>query len=77
MTTTGACARISRSLIWNARKRFMKPAGRSNACIFPSKAYAHVAQSAACAHLHNFEQRCCRSLLLTRDRMPSNSFLLT
>lgn len=44
--------------------------------------YAHaffnqVAQSAACAHLHQVEQRCCRWLLMTRDRMPSGEFLLT
>lgn len=44
--------------------------------------YAHaffnqVAQSAACAHLHLLEQRCCRWLLMTRDRMPSGDFLLT
>jgi CRP-like cAMP-binding protein len=44
--------------------------------------YAHaffnqVAQSAACAHLHRVEQRCCRWLLMTRDRMPSAEFLLT
>ncbi len=44
--------------------------------------YAHaffnqVAQSAACAHLHRAEQRCCRWLLMTRDRMPSGDFLLT
>jgi CRP-like cAMP-binding protein len=44
--------------------------------------YAHaffnqVAQSAACAHLHKVEQRCCRWLLMTRDRMPSDEFLLT
>jgi CRP-like cAMP-binding protein len=44
--------------------------------------YAHaffnqVAQSAACAHLHRVEQRCCRWLLMTRDRMPSDDFLLT
>ncbi|TMJ63703.1 MAG: Crp/Fnr family transcriptional regulator [Alphaproteobacteria bacterium] len=44
--------------------------------------YAHaffnqVAQSAACAHLHHVEQRCCRWLLMTRDRMPSDDFLLT
>ena len=41
--------------------------------------YAHaffnqVAQSAACAHLHRVEQRCCRWLLMTRDRMPSGDF---
>ena len=44
--------------------------------------YAHaffnqVAQSAACAHLHRVEQRCCRWLLMTHDRMPSGDFLLT
>ena len=44
--------------------------------------YAHaffnqVAQSAACAHHHSLEQRCCRWLLMTRDRMDSDEFLLT
>lgn len=44
--------------------------------------YAHaffnqVAQSTACAHLHKVEQRCCRWLLMTRDRMPPGEFLLT
>jgi len=44
--------------------------------------YAHaffnqVAQSAACAHFHSLEQRCCRWLLMTHDRMPSDHFLLT
>lgn len=44
--------------------------------------YAHaffnqVAQSAACAHHHALEQRCCRWLLMTRDRMSSDEFLLT
>jgi CRP-like cAMP-binding protein len=39
--------------------------------------FNQVAQSAACAHLHRVEQRCCRWLLMTRDRMPSSDFLLT
>jgi CRP-like cAMP-binding protein len=44
--------------------------------------YAHaffnqVAQSAACNQFHSLEQRCCRWLLMTRDRMPSDEFLLT
>jgi CRP-like cAMP-binding protein len=44
--------------------------------------YAHaffnqVAQSGACAHLHPVDQRCCRWLLMTRDRMPAGDFLLT
>jgi CRP-like cAMP-binding protein len=39
--------------------------------------FNQVAQSAACAHHHKIEQRCCRWLLMTRDRMPSDDFLLT
>ncbi|HXN69774.1 MAG TPA: Crp/Fnr family transcriptional regulator [Bradyrhizobium sp.] len=39
--------------------------------------FNQVAQSTACAHLHKVEQRCCRWLLMTRDRMPSDEFLLT
>jgi CRP-like cAMP-binding protein len=44
--------------------------------------YAHaffntMAQSAACAHFHSLERRCCRWLLMTLDRMPSPEFLLT
>ena len=39
--------------------------------------FNQVAQSAACAHLHGLEERCCRWLLMTRDRMPSADFLLT
>jgi len=44
--------------------------------------YAHalfnqVAQSAACNHFHTIEQRCCRWLLMTHDRMESEEFLLT
>jgi CRP-like cAMP-binding protein len=44
--------------------------------------YAHaffnqVAQSAACNHFHSLDQRCCRWLLMTHDRMQSHEFLLT
>jgi len=44
--------------------------------------YAHaffnqVAQSAACNRFHSLEQRCCRWLLMTHDRMQSDEFLLT
>ena len=44
--------------------------------------YAHaffnqVAQSAACNHFHSLEQRCCRWMLMTHDRMQSDEFLLT
>ena len=44
--------------------------------------YAHaffnqVAQSAACNQFHSIEQRCCRWMLMTHDRMQSEKFLLT
>jgi CRP-like cAMP-binding protein len=44
--------------------------------------YAHaffnqVAQSAACNQFHNIEQRCCRWLLMTHDRMYADQFSLT
>jgi CRP-like cAMP-binding protein len=44
--------------------------------------YAHaffnqVAQSEACSHFHSLEQRCCNWLLMTRDRMQADKFLLT
>lgn len=44
--------------------------------------YAHaffnqVAQTAACNRFHNIEQRCCRWLLMTHDRVQSDHFLLT
>jgi CRP-like cAMP-binding protein len=44
--------------------------------------YAHalfnqVAQSAACNHFHALEQRCCRWMLMTHDRMKTDQFLLT
>ena len=39
--------------------------------------FNQVAQSAACNTFHSLEQRCCRWLLMTRDRMESNEFSLT
>ncbi len=36
-----------------------------------------LAQSVACNRLHSIEERCCRWLLLTRDRVNSNEFPLT
>jgi CRP-like cAMP-binding protein len=39
--------------------------------------FNQVAQSAACNQFHSIEQRCSRWLLMTRDRMQSDEFLLT
>lgn len=61
---------------------FKKELARSPAMQAVMLRYAHaffnqVAQSAACNHFHSLEQRCCRWLLMTRDRMESDDFLLT
>lgn len=39
--------------------------------------FNQVAQSAACNHFHSLQQRCCRWLLMTHDRMQADDFLLT
>jgi CRP-like cAMP-binding protein len=39
--------------------------------------FAQVAQSSACNRLHEIEQRCARWLLLTHDRVQSDTFPLT
>lgn len=39
--------------------------------------FNQVAQSAACIAFHSIEMRCCRWLMMTRDRMPSDEFMLT
>lgn len=39
--------------------------------------FNQVAQSAACVHFHSLQQRCCRWLLMTHDRVQSENFLLT
>jgi CRP-like cAMP-binding protein len=39
--------------------------------------FSQIMQSAACAHFHSLDQRCCRWLLMTHDRVQSNKFMLT
>ncbi len=39
--------------------------------------FNQIAQSAACNHAHELDQRCCRWLLMTHDRVQSAHFLLT
>jgi len=62
--------------------QFKKELARSASMRSVMLRYAHalfnqVAQSAACNHFHNLDQRCCRWLLMTHDRMHSDEFLLT
>ena len=61
---------------------FRKELARSETMQVVMHHYVHalfnqVAQSAACNHFHSLEQRCCRWLLMTRDRMGTDNFLLT
>ena len=61
---------------------FRKELARSASMRAVMLRYAHaffnqVAQSAACNQFHSLEQRCCRWLLMTHDRMQSDEFLLT
>ncbi len=61
---------------------FVKELARSASMRMVMLHYAHaffnqVAQSAACNQFHSIEQRCCRWLLMTHDRMQSDEFLLT
>ena len=61
---------------------FKKELARSASMRVVMLRYGHaffnqVAQSAACNHFHTLQQRCCRWLLMTHDRMQSDEFLLT
>ena len=61
---------------------FKKELARSSSMQAVMLRYAHaffnqVAQSAACNQFHSIQQRCCRWMLMTRDRMQSDDFLLT
>jgi CRP-like cAMP-binding protein len=61
---------------------FKKELARSASMRTVMLRYAHaffnqVAQSAACNPFHSIQQRCCRWLLMTHDRMQSDEFLLT
>jgi CRP-like cAMP-binding protein len=63
-------------------KLFKKELARSASMRTVMLHYAHaffnqVAQSAACNQFHSIEQRCCRWMLMTHDRMQSDEFLLT
>jgi CRP-like cAMP-binding protein len=62
--------------------RFKTELARSASMRLVMHRYAHaffnqVAQSAACNQFHSIQQRCCRWMLMTHDRMQSNEFLLT
>jgi CRP-like cAMP-binding protein len=50
---------------------------RSLLAAYQTALFAQVSQSVACNGLHSVQQRCCRWLLMTRDRVDSDEIPLT
>jgi CRP-like cAMP-binding protein len=71
----GAGMRMRSSLFQEAMEQ--RPSIRVAFLRYAHAFFNQVAQSAACAHHHLLEQRCCRWLLMTHDRMDSEEFRLT
>ena len=71
----GAGVRMKSGSFWEAMEQ--SPTLRRLMLHYAHAFFNQVAQSAACAHHHALEQRCCRWLLMTQDRMHSDEFLLT
>jgi CRP-like cAMP-binding protein len=75
MQVAGHGLRMKAKPFWDAMQR---SASVRRAMLHYSHAFFNqVAQSAACNTIHVLEQRCCRWLLMTHDRMQSNEFPLT
>lgn len=75
MQVAGISMRIKAKPFLDAMQR--SPTLRTAVLHYVDAFFNQVAQSAACITFHNLEQRCCRWLLMTRDRMQSNEFRLT
>jgi len=71
----GAGVRMKADLFWEALQQ--SASMRATMLHYAQAFFNQVAQSVACAHHHTLEQRCCRWLLMTHDRMDSDEFLLT
>jgi CRP-like cAMP-binding protein len=75
MQVAGRGLRIKSDVFWEQMER-------SNTLRLAILHYAHayvnlLGQSAACAHFHSLEARCCRWLLMVHDRMHTDTFPLT
>jgi CRP-like cAMP-binding protein len=71
----GAGLRLESSILKDLLER--SSASRALMLRYVHAFFNQVAQSAACNIAHTVEQRCCRWLLMTHDRMQSDEFLLT
>jgi CRP-like cAMP-binding protein len=75
MQVPGAGLRMKASLF--SQELLQSTSMRTAMLHYAQAFFNQVAQSAACAHFHSLEQRCCRWLLMTHDRMESDEFRLT
>jgi CRP-like cAMP-binding protein len=75
MQVPGAGLRMDGGVFWDALTT--SESMRTSMLHYAHAFFNLVAQSAACPNFHSLEQRCCRWLLMTRDRMDSDDFLLT
>jgi len=71
----GIATRMKASLFWGAMEE--SPTLRRSMLHYAHAFFNQVAQSAACNTFHALDQRCCRWLLMTHDRMDTDEFLLT
>jgi CRP-like cAMP-binding protein len=71
----GVGLRLKASIFWEAMEA--SPSMRTSMLHYAHAFFNQVAQSAACSAFHSLEQRCCRWLLMTHDRMEEDEFLLT
>jgi CRP-like cAMP-binding protein len=71
----GTGLRLKASIFWAAMEE--SASMRTSMLHYAHAFFNQVAQSAACNASHLLEQRCCRWLLMTHDRMETDEFLLT
>jgi CRP-like cAMP-binding protein len=71
----GTGLRLKASIFWDAMEE--SASLRTSMLHYAHAFFNQVAQSAACNNFHSLEQRCCRWLLMTHDRMKTDEFLLT
>jgi CRP-like cAMP-binding protein len=81
-TPTSVYVQVPGSGLRMKASQFKRELARSASLRTVMHRYVHaffnqVAQSAACNQFHSLEQRCSRWLLMTHDRMGSDTFLLT
>ena len=71
----GKATRMKASVFWDALEQ--STSMRRSMLHYTHAFFNQVAQSAACNTFHSLQQRCCRWLLMTHDRMDTDEFLLT